>query len=95
MLPWESLPTLRKDEVYRMPSMSSITLTLSKNSQLDESKTLGSFIPSIDPLDAYFLLNPSGDLSSTQMEFEEWFRLQNWMVIKVVFHSYLIILFFS
>ncbi|CAA7401560.1 unnamed protein product [Spirodela intermedia] len=78
MLPWENLPILRKEEVYRMPSMSSISVTLARNFQNEESERLGASIPSVDPLDAYYLLNPSGDLSSTQMEFEEWFRNQKW-----------------
>ncbi|KAM5574597.1 hypothetical protein ABKV19_013836 [Rosa sericea] len=30
-----------------------------------------------DPLDAFYLLNPSGDLNYTQNEFETWFRDQN------------------
>ncbi|KAK8567876.1 hypothetical protein V6N12_006446 [Hibiscus sabdariffa] len=34
-------------------------------------------VPLIDPLDAFYLLNPSGDLRSTQAEFENWFRDQN------------------
>lgn len=63
-----------------MPSISSISVTLARNFQNEESKILGAPIPSVDPLDAYYLLNPSGDLSSTQMEFEEWFRSQKWQV---------------
>ena len=34
-------------------------------------------VPSIDPYDAYFLLNPSGDLGSTQAAFEEMFKSQH------------------
>ncbi|XP_078444643.1 separase isoform X2 [Wolffia australiana] len=78
MLPWESLPSLRKEEVYRMPSMGSISATLARNVRREESNKIAAFIPSINPLDAYYLLNPSGDLSTTQMEFEEWFRSKKW-----------------
>jgi separase len=34
-------------------------------------------VPSIDPYNAYFLLNPSGDLGSTQSAFEEMFKTQH------------------
>ncbi|KAL1336318.1 hypothetical protein HN51_030706 [Arachis hypogaea] len=78
MLPWESLPILRNLEVYRMPSVSSISavLDISGIHQEQEGRNLVSF-PSIDPLDAFYLLNPDGDLSRTQIEFENWFRDQN------------------
>ncbi|GJY95414.1 separase, partial [Tanacetum coccineum] len=35
------------------------------------------FFPMIDPLDAYYLLNPGGDLSETQARFEAWFIEHN------------------
>ncbi|KAK4339952.1 hypothetical protein RND71_041414 [Anisodus tanguticus] len=87
MLPWENLPVLRNQQVYRMPSVSSIQATLSKcyqyqqqvhmrGSTMKQGVTSHS-IPLIDPLDSYYLLNPSGDLSSTQSEFENWFRDQD------------------
>ncbi|KAJ7946655.1 putative Separase [Quillaja saponaria] len=77
MLPWENFPILRSQEVYRMPSVSSISaaLDLSNNLQEQVGRTVASF-PVIDPLDAFYLLNPSGDLSSTQVTFENWFRDQ-------------------
>ncbi|MQM00180.1 hypothetical protein Taro_032908, partial [Colocasia esculenta] len=78
MLPWENIPILRKQEVYRMPSTSSIFATLDRHWHREQSKGFDAIIPSIDPLDAYYLLNPSGDLSSTQLEFEEWFVTQKW-----------------
>ncbi|GMH28096.1 hypothetical protein Nepgr_029939 [Nepenthes gracilis] len=78
MLPWENMPILREEEVYRMPSVGCISAALqrSANSQ-EEAQRLAISFPLIDPLDAFYLLNPSGDLSSTQAEFEEWFRAQN------------------
>ncbi|XP_020532873.1 separase isoform X2 [Jatropha curcas] len=78
MLPWENLPVLRNQEVYRMPSVGSICLTLDRscNHQEQIGRIVSAF-PVIDPLDAFYLLNPSGDLSSTQVEFENWFRDQN------------------
>ncbi|XP_058007009.1 separase isoform X2 [Hevea brasiliensis] len=78
MLPWENLPVLRSQEVYRMPSVGSICLTLDRSCNCPEQVgRIVSAFPHIDPLDAFYLLNPSGDLSSTQVEFENWFRVQN------------------
>ncbi|KAL6964352.1 separase [Sarracenia purpurea var. burkii] len=75
MLPWENLPILRNLEVYRMPSISSISATLDKCHRLQEQVGRNPAIfPLIDPLDAFYLLNPSGDLSNTQVKFEDYFR---------------------
>jgi len=78
MLPWENLPILRKQEVYRMPSVSCISAVLHKGSDNKEQvgRNLVPF-PLIDPLDAFYLLNPDGDLCGTQTEFENYFRDQN------------------
>ncbi|KAK1309132.1 hypothetical protein QJS10_CPA09g00164 [Acorus calamus] len=78
MLPWENLPVLRKWEVYRMPSLASVITTLGKSLQEEPINVCGVPFPSIDPSDAYYVLNPSGDLSTTQVEFEEWFREKKW-----------------
>lgn len=85
MLPWENLPVLRNQEVYRMPSVGSICLTLDRscNHQEQVQQKISAF-PSIDPLDAFYLLNPSGDLNSTQVEFENWFKVQNLEVISFI-----------
>ncbi|KAK6135420.1 hypothetical protein DH2020_030839 [Rehmannia glutinosa] len=78
MLPWENLPILRNQEVYRMPSVSSIFATLERCCQHKEQfETSISAFPLIDPLDSYYLLNPDGDLSRTQVEFEGWFKDQS------------------
>ncbi|XP_062077222.1 separase isoform X2 [Humulus lupulus] len=71
MLPWENIPILRTQEVYRMPSIWSISARLDK-SYHDQVRSF----PFIDPLDAFYLLNPDGDLSCTQNEFENWFKDQ-------------------
>jgi separase len=80
MLPLESMPILRKEEVYRMPSVSSIYIALDKminyyvpqknykrrkdNSFMipwkEVERNLMQF-PIIDPLDTFYLINPSGD----------------------------------
>ncbi|KAF3435151.1 hypothetical protein FNV43_RR22238 [Rhamnella rubrinervis] len=77
MLPWENIPILRNQEVYRMPSVGSISATLDRRRHHQEPVgTSAAAFPYIDPLDAFYLLNPSGDLRSTQIEFENWFRDQ-------------------
>lgn len=78
MLPWENLPILRNQEVYRMPSFSSISALLDRSSYHYEQVERNPLsFPLIDPLDAFYLLNPDGDLIGTQIEFENWFRGQN------------------
>ncbi|KAJ8439009.1 hypothetical protein Cgig2_013005 [Carnegiea gigantea] len=77
MLPLESMPILREQEVYRMPSVAIIFATLQRSFIFEEAVSQDSRFPLIDPLDAFYLLNPSGDLSRTQAEFEEWFRCLN------------------
>ncbi|VVB12005.1 unnamed protein product, partial [Arabis nemorensis] len=78
MLPWESIPILRKQEVYRMPSVGSISSVLKKRSlQGEPAISHVAAFPLIDPLDSFYLLNPGGDLTNTQLEFESWFRDQN------------------
>lgn len=73
-----------------MPSVGSVCATLDGrcNQQQQDSEILAAF-PAIDPLDAFYLLNPSGDLSSTQIEFESWFKDQN---LEVSFSYFLLIL---
>ncbi|KAK4751903.1 hypothetical protein SAY87_020701 [Trapa incisa] len=75
MFPWENMPVLRNQEVYRMPSVASILMTIDRSHKYqDDVGDVASAFPFIDPLDAFFLLNPGGDLKSTQVEFENWFR---------------------
>ncbi|KAJ1281207.1 hypothetical protein BS78_04G290200 [Paspalum vaginatum] len=79
MLPWESLPVLRNQEAYRMPSIASILLALSRSK--DQCKDRSAIVPPfpvINPLNSFYLLNPSGDLSSTQEEFDQLFRNYEW-----------------
>ncbi|WOL20055.1 hypothetical protein Cni_G28857 [Canna indica] len=79
MLPWENLPILRSQEVYRMPSVSSIFLTLQRScSHHKKDKAFGTIIPAVDPFDVYYLLNPTGEFIHTQVEFEQWFKNQEW-----------------
>ena len=64
-----------------MPSVTSISIALNRSCMYQkQDTTIGRSFPSIDPINVYYLLNPSGDLNSTQEEFEQWFRNQNWEV---------------
>ncbi|KAJ4962506.1 hypothetical protein NE237_022445 [Protea cynaroides] len=77
MLPWESMPILRKQEVYRMPSVAGISSILKTSyCHKDQLQKIAAAFPLIDPLDAFYLLNPSGDLIDTQADFEGWLRNQ-------------------
>lgn len=79
MLPWENLPVLRNQEIYRMPSMGSIFLALSRTHNRYEDGIVPPF-PVINPSNTFYLLNPSGDLSSTEEEFDQLFRNYEWQV---------------
>lgn len=66
-----------------MPSVGSISATASRNyPNQDQVRSIVTAFPLIDPLDAFYLVNPSGDLTYTQNEFETWFRDQNMEVIS-------------
>ncbi|KAI3976405.1 hypothetical protein MKX01_038704 [Papaver californicum] len=62
VLPWENLPVLRKHEIYRIPSVGSVSAIIN--------------ISCNRPLDGFYLLNPGGYLERTQVEFEDWSRDQ-------------------
>ncbi|TVU28695.1 hypothetical protein EJB05_20225, partial [Eragrostis curvula] len=78
MLPLENLPVLRNQEIYRMPSVGSILFALTRSSDHYKDDVIGSPFPAIDPFNTFYLLNPSGDLSSTQKEFDQLFRNYEW-----------------
>jgi hypothetical protein len=81
MLRWENLPVLRNEEIYRMPSMGNIFLALTRcNNHYEEGNHMAPHFPAIDPSNTFYLLNPSGDLTSTQKEFEQFFRNYKWKV---------------
>lgn len=81
MLPWENLPVLRNQEIYRMPSMGSIVLALSQsNNHYKDVSAKALPFPVVNPSNTFYLLNPSGDLSSTQEEFHQLFRNYEWKV---------------
>ncbi|GAQ80926.1 Regulator of spindle pole body duplication [Klebsormidium nitens] len=78
-LPWESLPVLRSSRVYRAPSVASIRALVARSrhqSLLATATTEERARFSVDASNAFYLLNPSGDLEATQASFEQWFRSQ-------------------
>lgn len=85
MLPLESFPVLRKEEVYRMPSVESIYTVFDRCS--NQKEQLGrNFIsfPFIDPLNAFYVLNPTGDLIDSQTSFESFIKSKK-LRLKVSF----------
>ncbi|KAK1427025.1 hypothetical protein QVD17_15707 [Tagetes erecta] len=64
----QSLPVLRKDEVYRMPSVMSIVHTCEKfhHSEKKSQENHSSF-PVINPFNVYYVLNPTGDDKLTHL----------------------------
>jgi separase len=64
MFPWESLPCLRGKSVSRLPSLSSLV------ERVINSPIEGATWPKIDLKKGFYVLNPEGDLTQTQSQFE-------------------------
>ncbi|GAA5868801.1 hypothetical protein JCM1840_005124 [Sporobolomyces johnsonii] len=79
--PWESLPCLRGRSFSRLPSLSFLRdrLDLAASRSTSEDRP---FEIVVNPKSAAFVLNPGGDLRSTQNTFEPWLEQQtrevNW-----------------
>ncbi|TPX32238.1 hypothetical protein SmJEL517_g04633 [Synchytrium microbalum] len=69
-IPWESIPCLRGRSVSRLPSMSFLRdrLVQEKNGKM----------AAVSSENVSYVLNPSGDLSSTQKEFEGFLASKSW-----------------
>lgn len=67
MFPWESLPCLKGSPVCRVPSLECLRdrVLQFRNEQGEKSSRLG-----IDRRDGTYILNPAGDLQTTQATFE-------------------------
>ncbi|MBW0461348.1 hypothetical protein O181_001063 [Austropuccinia psidii MF-1] len=75
--PWEVLPTLLGHSVSRIPSLSFLRDRLVHNDESIPTPLL------LDVTRTSYILNPSGDLSSTQSQFETWLEAnQAWNGIK-------------
>lgn len=64
MFPWESLPCLRGRSVSRLPSLGSLI------ERIVDSPIDGVSWPSVTSSKGFFVLNPEGDLTYTQSQFE-------------------------
>ncbi|KAI9032296.1 peptidase family C50-domain-containing protein [Hyaloraphidium curvatum] len=80
MLPWESLPAFREISMSRLPS-----LMLLRDLLLLEKQWAGDSIESgnrqsytVSRTQCSYILNPGGDLASTQKRFETLFAQQQW-----------------
>lgn len=75
-LPFELMPGLQGQSVYRIPSLPCVAAARGQGSRGRGKRDCGD-VPSVTS--AYYALNPSGDLVETQMTFEEWFsQLPGW-----------------
>ncbi len=71
--------------IFRMLSLACVGAALERRhhdgdvSRRDECRQVDTVPPCIDAGDAYYLLNPDGDLAPTQAAFERWFAsLRGW-----------------
>jgi separase len=64
MFPWESLPCLRGQSVSRLPSFGSLM------ERVVVSPIEGMSWPGVSANRGFFVLNPEGDLTHTQSQFE-------------------------
>ena len=72
-LPWESVPCLFGQRLYRLPCLPCAAASHTNQGSGDNGNAR------IDPHSTYFVLNPSGDLVSTQETFETWFsNIRGW-----------------
>lgn len=71
-LPWEASPSLATCRLYRMPSLGHIMAASARGAQSPAAER------QVDCSDVYYLLNPGGDLKSTQETFEGLFESQGW-----------------
>ncbi|EED17022.1 separin, putative [Talaromyces stipitatus ATCC 10500] len=66
--PWESLPCLHGRPVSRMPSLACLRERIVRFRSLEDSYEN---VFEVNPHNGHFILNPSGDLKTTQSTFEE------------------------
>jgi len=64
MFPWESLPCLRGQSVSRLPSLGSLM------ERIVDSPIDGASWPTVAPIKGFYVLNPEGDLTHTQSQFD-------------------------
>ena len=76
-LPWESAPGLVSQQIYRLHALPCAAAAAAAASQTTATKAAAP--PQVDLSSAYYTINPSGDLQTTQDTFETWFKgLRGW-----------------
>lgn len=72
--PWESIPCLRKRSISRIPSLAFLRdrIDLAATRHGDDEAVEHPHEITVDATRTSFLLNPGGDLGSTQAAFQPW-----------------------
>ncbi|KAF9070318.1 peptidase family C50-domain-containing protein [Rhodocollybia butyracea] len=73
-LPWENIPILRGRSVSRIPSTSFLLdrVQFARLHQPESSGTIDRAV--VNPKNAYYIINPSGDLARTEERFQPWLK---------------------
>jgi separase len=69
-IPWDSIPILRGKTISRIPSLSFLIDRLEMDKFYDRSPDARGF--RVNPSRAFYVMNPSGDLKSTENTFRDW-----------------------
>lgn len=78
-IPWESLPSLTAQRVYRIPSLPCVATAAIQRYGGGAARTCSPPPPAVHLSSAFYALNPCGDLTTTQDTFQAWFEgLQGW-----------------
>eukprot|EP00854_Cymbomonas_tetramitiformis_P000989 gene989-1508_t len=82
-MPWESTPALQRQQCCRLPSLAALHVhqasvrAQARGEQAagagGESGRVAAVEAHVDVRRTYYLLNPTGDLTTTQAQFEHWF----------------------
>lgn len=77
-IPWESMPILRGQSVSRIPSLEFL-LDRVEFARVQKGAATAETVDraEVDPKKAYYVLNPSGDLTGTEGRFSGWLRDMN------------------
>lgn len=77
-IPWESIPTLRGQSVSRIPSLEFL-LDRVEFARVQKGAAVAEMVDraEVDPRKAYYVLNPSGDLTGTEGRFSGWLKDMN------------------
>jgi hypothetical protein len=78
MFPWESLPCLRGKSVSRLPSLGSLL------ERVVDSPSEGPSWPNVAANRGFFILNPDGDLTHTQSQFETTFARCFFLILDLL-----------